>query len=93
VSNGPTIAGSYEDFKRLTKDFFDALPTATDPEQIEAGMKCVGLAYLGIQWDDTSPMDNIHRLVGAPAVLRLVTKLGIIRQVELEGHSGVPDLV
>lgn len=50
-------------------------------------MKCVGLAFLGIQWDESSELHRIHREVGAPAVLRMVTRMGLKRQVELEQAS------
>lgn len=79
-----TLTCTYVEFKRLSKDFFEGLKTATTEEEVEQGLKCLGLAYLGIQWDETSSTVMSDREVGAPAVLRLANKHAILRQVEIE---------
>lgn len=78
-----TLNCTYDQFKRLSKDFFDGLKTATTEEEVEQGLKCLGLAYLGIQWDETSSTLICDREVGAPSVLRLAQKHAILRQVEI----------
>ncbi|CAN7773920.1 hypothetical protein LJR290_007681 [Variovorax sp. LjRoot290] len=79
---GPTIPGSYEAFRALCAEFLRASDTANSDE-LEAGAKCVGLAYAGIQWDDENPFHKIHRAAGAPALMRIVTKKVIEREVVL----------
>lgn len=43
---------SYDDFKRLGKEFLDALPTSTE-EEAEAGFKCFTIAYLHGDFNET----------------------------------------
>lgn len=78
----PTIAGSYEAFQVLCAEFLRAADTAA-ADELAAGVKCVGLAFLGIQWDDSNPFHMIHRAAGAPALMRLVTKKTIERETAL----------
>jgi len=82
----PSIACTYDEFRRIVADFLKAADTAT-MDELEAGSKCVGLAYLGIQWDG-SPLQEVHRLAGAPACLRLVGKKFAERQFQLEQQEG-----
>lgn len=77
----PTIGCTYEQFRQMAGEFFRALPTA-NAEELDAGLKCLGLAYLGIQWGD-SRLDEIHQEVGAPTILRLATGKAILRELEL----------
>lgn len=44
----PTIETDLPGLKRLGKELLDALPTA-NAEEVEAGWKCVSLAYLGVK--------------------------------------------
>lgn len=46
-----TLQPTWDEFRRLIAEFLKAADTAT-LEELEAGAKCCGLAYLGIQWDD-----------------------------------------
>lgn len=62
--SGPSIPGSYEAFKVLCAEFLRAADTA-DADELEAGAKCVGLAYAGILWDDENPFHKIHRAGGS----------------------------
>ena len=78
----PTIEGSYEAFRALCAEFLRAADTA-DADALAAGVKCVGLAFLGIQWDDSDPLHKIHQSAGAPALMRLVTKKTIERETVL----------
>lgn len=77
-----TISCSYDEFKAMAKEFFHAIPNATQ-EQLDAGLNCLGLAYLGIQWTN-SKIDEVHRMVGAPTVLKLAMEKALEREVELE---------
>lgn len=79
----PSIPGSYEAFKALCAEFLRAADTA-DAEELESGAKCVGLAYLGIHWDDANPFHKIHRAAGAPALMRIVTRKVIERELVIE---------
>lgn len=47
-----TIETDYEGFKQIASDFFKILKTTTDQERIDAGLKCLGLAYLGMTGND-----------------------------------------
>ena len=77
-----TITCTYDEFRRIVRDFLVAADDATEDE-LEAGSKCVGLAYLGIEWDESDPIQMIHRSAGAPACLRLVEKKVMEREYAL----------
>lgn len=78
-----TLTPTYEEFRHMVAEFLKAADTA-NKEELDAGAKCVGLAYLGIQWDDGNPLHEIHRSAGAPACMRLVAKKVVEREVALE---------
>lgn len=42
-----SLTVDFPEFKRLSKEFFDALPSA-NPEEADAGFKCLTLAYMGM---------------------------------------------
>ncbi|CAN7388985.1 hypothetical protein [Variovorax sp. LjRoot178] len=86
----PSIAGSYEAFRVLCAEFLRAADTA-NADELAAGVKCVGLAFLGIQWDDSNPLHEIHRAAGAPALMRLVTKKTIERETVLAMAEDAPN--
>lgn len=54
-----------------------------DGDALDAGAKCVGLAYLGIQWDDNNALHSIHRNAGAPALMRIVTRAVVEREIAI----------
>lgn len=81
-SPAPSIPGTYEAFRVLCAEFLRAADTA-DADELAAGVKCVGLAFLGIQWEDNNRFHVIHRAAGAPALMRLVTKKTIERETVL----------
>lgn len=81
-----TLNPTWEEFKQMAAEFFQAADSA-NTEELAAGAKCVGLAYLGIQWDDKNPLHDAHRLAGAPAIMRLITKKVAEREVSLERQS------
>lgn len=83
-----TLQPTWDEFRRLIAEFLKAADTAT-LEELEAGAKCCGLAYLGIQWDDNNPLHTVHRNAGAPALMRLVTKKCIEREMALELPASV----
>lgn len=82
----PTIAGSYEAFRALCAEFL----RAANADELAAGVKCVGLAFLGIQWDDSNPFHKVHREADAPALMRLVTKKTIERETVLAMAEDAP---
>lgn len=77
-----TFTCTYDEFRRIVADFLKAADTASAAE-LDAGVHCVGLHFLGIQWTG-SPLDEVHRKAGAPACMRLVTKKVIERELQLE---------
>lgn len=78
-----TLTPTWEEFRRIVADFLKAADMATSVEELDAGAKCCGLAYLGIQWDDSNSLHTIHRNAGAPALMRLVTKKCAAREMAL----------
>lgn len=77
-----TLTPTYEEFRRIVSEFLQAADTA-NADELAAGAKCCGLAYLGIQWDDSNPLHSIHRGAGAPACMRLVAKKVAEREIAL----------
>lgn len=45
-----TIECTFEEFKRMAKEFQDSLPTL-NKEELENAWKCISLAYLGMSED------------------------------------------
>ena len=72
-----TIPCDIEQLKLLGRDLILALPTAT-LEEVDAGWKCFGLAYLGCEYK--SPRDEIQ----AVALTKMLSKLVGARTLELE---------
>jgi hypothetical protein len=89
LSSAPSIPGTYEAFRALCAEFFRAADTA-DADELAAGLKCVGLAYVGIEWDAGNPFHAIHCHAGAPALMRLVTKKAIEREAALAMSEEAP---
>jgi len=83
---GPTIQTDFEGLKRMAKEFHESLP-ALDHEGLESGMKAFGLAYLGCTFPDNM-LGQANRLAGAPALLRIVTREYVARQIELDAGAG-----
>lgn len=82
AEGGPSIPGTYEGFRAICSEFLRAIAT-TNADELEAGVHGVGLAYLSIQWDEDNPLDRIHRAAAAPALMRMVTKAVIEREMAL----------
>lgn len=78
-----TIPCDIEQLKRMGKELIDALPTAT-LDELEAGWKCFGLAYLGCEY--TSPRDEIQ----AVALTKMLSRMVGMRTLELELQEGDP---
>lgn len=76
-----TFHYTYDQFKQLSRDFFQAIPTASE-ESLHEGFKCLGLAYLGVEFGD-HPAAPLHREVSAPAIMRLAVKKMLARELEL----------
>jgi hypothetical protein len=87
-SNEPTstLNPTWDQFRRIVADFHKAADTANG-EELDAGAKCVGLAFLGIQWDEGNKMHEVHRQAGAPALMRIVTRKVIDRQIAIESEE------
>jgi len=64
----PTFSCTYPELRKVAGDFLKAIPTA-NLEELDAGLKCVQLHYLGL----TEGLKD-HELVGAAAVLRIVSR-------------------
>ena len=77
----PSIETNFDGLKRMSKEFFDAMPTA-NLEELENGMKCFGLAYLGCEFPD-DVRGRCERDAAAPALLRIVTRAYLDRQIQL----------
>lgn len=43
-----TIQPNFDEYKQIAADFFRALKTTNDQDKIDAGLKCLGIAYLGM---------------------------------------------
>lgn len=69
-----TIECTFEEFKRMAKEFRDSAPTL-DLEQLDNAWKCLGLAYLGMKEDAW-----MH---SAASVLRMEAGTYIQRESEL----------
>lgn len=54
---GLTFKCSLEGFKHVVADFCKAAATETDEEALEAGFKCVGLHWIGIEFK--SPAEEV----------------------------------
>jgi hypothetical protein len=63
-----TFNCDYETFRQVAGDFIKAIPT-TSLDELDAGLKCVQLHYLGLN-DDVPE----YQVAGAAAVLRIVSK-------------------
>lgn len=62
-----TFECSYAELRKVSGEFIKAIPGA-NLEELEAGLKCVQLHYLGMR-----PQHD-HEIAGAAALLRIVTR-------------------
>lgn len=69
-----SIYVTYNELKKLSKDFFEAAKTATTLDSLDAGLKCFGIAWLNCTFPDT-PLGKIQREVEHPVLLRIVNKV------------------
>jgi hypothetical protein len=80
----PTFECSYEEFRRLSGEYFRALEDVKSFEELEAAHSCLALHYLGIEWDEADPFTPTNRGVGAPAIMRIATRHYIECELRLE---------
>lgn len=71
---GLTVACTWEEFKRMGKEFLDLLPCSTE-DQAEAGYKALGLAYIGLDGTDM----EVHQ---AAMLLRILGRKKIEHDVQ-----------
>ena len=75
------IQTDFEGLKRMSSEFVKAMPTL-NLDELDNGMKCFGIAYLGCDFADDL-MGRANREAGAPALFRLVSHLYMKRELEL----------
>lgn len=75
-----TIVCTFEEFKKMAKEFREAAPTL-NIEELDNAWKCLGLAYLGM----TEEMWQIS----AAIVLQLEAKTFLKREAELEEMNAI----
>ena len=80
----PTFQCSYEEFRRLSGEYFRTLETVKSYEELEAAHNCLALHYLGIEWNEVDPLTPTNRGVGAPAIMRIATRHYIECELRLE---------
>lgn len=76
-----SINVDFEELKKMTAEFVRAMPTL-NLEELDNGMKCFGIAYLGCEFPDDI-IGNANRNAAAPAIFRIVSKLYMDREWEL----------
>ena len=72
-----TIECSWEEFKRMAREFHDAAPTL-DEDELDNAWKCLGLGYIGMnepQWQSS-----------AATLLKMEAKVYAARVHELSAH-------
>lgn len=76
-----TFPCTYPEFKQVVGDYLLAIKTCTTIAELDQGLKCVQLHYLGVDWD----------VAGAASLMRIVTDLYIRAEVRIlnkEPHHG-----
>lgn len=73
----------FEALARLAKEFHDALPGLDNSAALDKAYQAFSLAFLGCRFPDTA-QGQANRESAAPALLRIVTREYVKRQVELE---------
>ena len=72
-----TIECSWEELKRMAREFQDAAPTL-DEDELDNAWKCLGLGYIGLnepQWQSS-----------AATLLKMEAKVYAARVLELSAH-------
>lgn len=82
MTEGLTFTPTFHEFKLMTRDFFQNADAA-NMEELDSMWKAIGLAYLGIIFDET-PLGELDRLHAAPIVLKLVGRKYLECQITLE---------
>ena len=77
-----TISCTWDEFKRMSKEFHNAISTL-DRDALDNAWKCLGLAYLGM----SEPMWQ-HSAV---ALLKMEGRAYMQRKAELEALNARPD--
>lgn len=72
-----TFTCTYPELRKVAGDFIKAIPGA-GLDELDAGMKCVQLHFLGME-----PTAG-HEVAGAAALMRIVTREYLAAEVQLE---------
>ena len=87
--SGLSIPTDYAGLRKMAGEFIKALPDL-NIEQADNGMKCFGLAYLGCKFPD-DVLGRCNRDAGAPALLRIVSREYMTREIELMSQQRIPE--
>lgn len=72
----PTLECTFEEFKRASKEFYDAVPTLNSDE-LDNAFKALSLMYLG--------MNEERWQSSAVTLLKMMSRVCIERELELNG--------
>lgn len=75
-----TFECSWEEFKRASKEFYDAAPTLNSDE-LDNAFKALGLMYFGMNEDRWQ--------TSAVALLNMMSRRHLERELELTGGMGI----
>lgn len=81
----PTIECTNLEFRKMTKEFIDALPSL-NKEELESGWHCIGVAYLGVK-----PGTALEEIQFPPhRVYSIVCKEYTNRLMQISSHKVTP---
>ena len=80
-----TIKCTWDEFKKICKEYIDTSSTASY-EELEAGWKCIGLAYLGLEATDALSSNAIE--VQAPVLMRIMARHKLEAELKLDEREG-----
>ncbi len=83
TDTGSIRAVSWDEFKRMSRDFVKGAPTM-NRDELENALKCVHLAFLSFEFPDTV-IGNMQREIEGPFVMnRTITPAYVNRNHELK---------
>lgn len=69
-----SIHVTYDELKKMSKEFFDAANATDSLESLEAGHKCFGIAWLNCTFSDDR-FGEIQREVEHPILFKIVSQV------------------